>query len=720
MKQVLPALLGLALILGLPTRLWAKAPPQPIAPTIPVADDYFGTRVVDPYRWMEDRHDVRMVAWLHAEDAHARAVLAAIPGIDTMQRRIAAYDAAGDKVTSLQPAGGKLFYLKRPAAEQTAKLYVRDGTDGPERLLLDPDRFAGAGTHGAIDYFAPSPDGMKVAVSISTGGSENGVMHVVDTRSGAILGETIDRVEQARPSWLPDGSGFFYNRFAAIAAGAPETEKYFNSRAMLHRLGTDAAQDAALIGTGIAGAPAVSKVDYPYVVAFPNSCWAVAFVVHGATPAYDVLVAPLAEAVRPGAHWRLIARAEDQVTDAAAIGDRLFILTNRDAPRYKLLELDAATGTLAQARPVVPASARVIQGMSVAQDAIYLQDLDGGVGKLRRFDLGTGSTSEVRAGGQGSVYGLATDPMTAGAVYALSSWLAPERFFAEHDGVAQPLALATAPTIDTSGFVAEEVRVRSWDGTEVPLSIIHRRDIRLDGRNPVWLTGYGAYGAAFTPRFIATYLPLLEDGGVFAVAHVRGGGEFGEDWHMAGFQKTKPNTYKDLIACAEYLDSKGFGSPATTAIQGGSAGGITVGMATTARPDLFRAVFNDVGDNNTLRAEHGTDGAANALEYGSTATRAGFDALYAVDATQHVHAGVAYPAVLLTTGFNDPRVAPFQPGKMTAHLQEATSSGRPVLLRVDFDAGHGIGSTRDQREHELADKIGFLYWQIGRAGYQPN
>jgi prolyl oligopeptidase len=206
---------------------------------------------------------------------------------------------------------------------------------------------------------------------------------------------------------------------------------------------------------------------------------------------------------------------------------------------------------------------------------------------------------------------------------------------------------------------------------------------------------------------------------VYAVAHVRGGGEFGEDWHMAGFQKTKPNTYKDLIAAAEYLHKKGYGSPATTAIQGRSAGGITVGMATTARPDLFRVVFNGVGDNNTLRAEHGTDGEANALEYGSTKTKEGFEALYAVDATQHVKPGTPYPAVLLTTGYNDPRVAPFQPGKMAAHLQAATTSGRPVLLRVDFDAGHGMGSTRSQRERELAEMMAFLYWQIGKPEYQP-
>lgn len=713
------AVTGVALALVAAHAGGASGPmaPQPVAPKIPVVDEYFGTRVVDPYRWMETRSDPRFVAWLKSEDAHARSVLAAIPGIDTLQSRIAAYGGATDRVGGLQPAGGKLFYLKRPAGEQTPKLYVREG-DAPERLLVDPDRYAGAGTHGAIDYFRPAPDGARVAVSISTGGSENGVMHVIETGSGKMLADAIDRVQQGSPSWLPDGSGFFYNRSAAVAPGAPETEKYFNSRAMLHRLGTDATADTPLIGTELPASPAVSKVDYPFVMAFPGSEWAVALIVHGAAPAYDVLVAPLVDVERGHARWRKIAGVEDQVADAQLVGNRLFLLSHKDAPRYRLLALDVAAGDLAHAAAVVPTGERVLQSIAVAKDAIYLQDLDGGIGKVRRLDISSGAIAEVPLP-EGSAAGLSADPTRPGAVLALNSWLSPNRFYSVDARAATPLPLARPPADDTRAYVAEEVRARSWDGTMIPLSIVHRRDVKLNGRNPVWLTGYGAYGVPMTPSYVGSFLPFLEDGGVYAVAHVRGGGEFGEDWHMAGFQKTKPNTYKDLIACAEYLQQRGFGSPTTTAIEGRSAGGITVGMATTARPDLFRVAFNGVGDNNTLRAEHGTDGEANSLEYGSTAIKAGFEALYAVDATQHVRSGTSYPAVLLTTGYNDPRVAPFQPGKMAAHLQAATSSGRPILLRVDFDAGHGMGSTRSQRERELAEQLGFFYWQIGRPGYQP-
>ena len=320
----------------------------------------------------------------------------------------------------------------------------------------------------------------------------------------------------------------------------------------------------------------------------------------------------------------------------------------------------------------------------------------------------------------GTVSAPATDPARPGALFGLQSWLLPSQWFMTNGiATAKPANLAAPWKVDTSAYVAEEVMATAPDGTKIPLSIIHRKDIKLDGTHPTWLTGYGAYGISLLPNYAGLYLPLLEDGGVLAVAHVRGGGEFGEEWHQGGRLLNKPNTYKDFIACANYLVQHGYTSSSDLLIQGGSAGGITVGMALTARPDLFRVVISNVGDSNALRAEYETDGDANAVEYGSVKDKDGFTALASVDALSHVKDGVAYPAVLLTTGINDPRVAPWQPGKMTARLQAATSSGRPVILRVDYDAGHGIGSTKSQRDELVADELAFFYWQIGKAGYQP-
>jgi len=381
--------------------------------------------------------------------------------------------------------------------------------------------------------------------------------------------------------------------------------------------------------------------------------------------------------------------------------------------------LDAANPDWSRARPIAPAGERVVEDIEAASDALYIGDLDGGLSRVRRYDFASGALTDLTLPFDGSVTGPVTDPLRPGALIALQGWVAPQAWFASEGGKVAPLALIPPWSEDVSAYVAEETKIPAPDGTLIPLSIVHRRGLPLDGKAPVWLTGYGAYGISLKPSFAATHLTLLDDGGVMAVCHVRGGGEFGEDWHLAGKLATKPNTWRDLIACAEYLTHHGYGSSATLAIEGRSAGGITVGMAMTERPDLFRVVFSGVGDSNALRAEFETDGAANALEYGSLKTEEGFRALAAVDALSHVKDGAPYPAVLMTTGLNDPRVAPWQPGKMAARLQAATSSGRPVLLLVDTDAGHGVGSTKLQRDRERADQLAFFYWQIGKKGYQP-
>jgi prolyl oligopeptidase len=697
----------------------AAIPPAPVAPVVPVVDDYYGTKVTDDYRWMESRSP-RFVAWMKGQDAHARAVLERIPGRDSLFARIHAHTGGGTSIASVQRAGGHVFYEKRGPADNSFKLYVRETPSAPERLLVDPDRYAApGGPHWAIDYFAPSLDGARIAFGISAGGSENSVIHVLDVTTGHEAAETIDRAEYGSPSWTPDGRGVFYNRLARVAAGVKETEKYLNSRAYLHAVGSDPAADVPLIGADLAGSLPVTPVDVASIATSAGSPWALAVISHGADPALTLYVAPADRVTAAAAPWRKVADVADAVTAYAFHGSRLFLLTHKDASRYKVLEVDAAAPDLAQAKVAVAPGERVIEAIAAAADGLYLTDLDGGLGRMRRLDYASGAVADVALPIEGSVQGPVTDPTAPGVLFGMQGWLAPPAWYrADAAGVAQ-LDLSPPWTEDVSAFESEEVRATAPDGTAIPLSIIRRRDLTLDRTHPVWLRGYGAYGISLNPSFPSRFLAFLEDGGVLAVAHVRGGGEYGEDWHQAGRLLNKPNTYRDFIACAEYLQAHGYGSPATTAIEGGSAGGITVGMALTERPELFRAVLSEVGDSNALRVEHATDGPANSLEYGSTTNRDGFRALYAVDATQHVRAKTPYPAVLLTTGINDPRVAPWQPGKMAAKLEAATSSGRPILLRVDFDAGHGVGSTRAQRDWETTDQLAFFYWQMGKPEYQP-
>ena len=690
----------------------------PVAPREPVVDDYFGTKVTDDYRWMEDRHASSFEQWCRAESRYARSVLDRIPGRDSLQRRIAAHTGGGTTAVQVHQAGGRVFYLKLEPGQDTFKLFVRDGMNGAEILLVDPDRGASSGHHFAIDYFEPSPDGSRIAYGISPGGSEKSVIHILDVATRHEWPEVIDRADYGSPSWRADNRSFYYNRFAKVGPDAGDTDQYLNSRACLHVVGTDPDSDRALIGTGVPGSLPVTPVDYPFIQCTAGSPYVIAVISHGADPAVTAYVARSDTNARLSP-WMMIADVDDAVTAIVPHGDKLYLLTHKNAPRYQVIAVDASSPDVSKTGPVVAPSERVIQEIDASSGALYVRDLDGGLGRLRRYDFASGRLEDVGLPVQGALGGPYLDPRSPVVLAGMVSWLSPPAYYRLDGPDAVRTSIVPPWKEDLSAYTVDEVKAPSWDGTLIPLSIMHRRDIRLDGKNPVWLTGYGAYGSSLPPGFIARYLTLLEDGGVYAVAHVRGGGEFGEEWHLAGRQATKPNSYKDLIACAEYLVKEGYGSPATLAIEGRSAGGITVGMATTARPDLFRVVFNGVGDNNALRCEYGTDGPANSLEYGSTKTEAGFRALYAVDATQHVVAGTAYPAALLTSGFNDPRVAPWQPGKMAAHLQAATTSGRPVLFLVDFDAGHGMGSSKSQRDRELADQLAFLYWQIGRLGYQP-
>lgn len=711
---------ALALVLGVTAGAVGAATPShpPVAPVRPVTENYFGTTVVDPYRWMEDRASPEFIAYMLAQGAYARAVIDSIPGREKLQARVAGHTGGGVLVNQVQTAGGRVFYLRRAPDENTFKLFVREES-GSDRLLIDPDRDAKPGQHFAIDYYAPAPQGDKLAYGISPGGSEHSVIHIVDVTSGKESAETIDRAENGGVSWLPDESAFFYNRMVLLKPGDPDTARYLNSTAYLHRVGEDPGRDTALLGTQAPGSPAVVPADTPFIFVQPGSETALAIISHGSEPALELLLAPLSQASLPAAHWRKVADTPDGVTSVALHGTKLFLLTHKDAPRYRIVALSVADPDWSHSESVVAPGERVVEDMEPASDALYVRDLDGGLGRLRRYDFATGKLTDVALPAQGTVQGPITDPKRPGAFFGMESWVVPAQWYRTGGGQPQKLSLVPPWREDLSAYTSEEVEVPARDGVRVPLSIVHRRDLKLDGKAPLSLTGYGAYGYPAKPALAAARLTLLEDGGVYAVCHVRGGGEFGEAWHQAGMMATKPNTYRDLIDCTRYLHAHGYGSPQTTAIEGGSAGGITVGMAMVEQPELFRAILSRVGDSNALRAEFETDGEANSKEYGSLKTETGFKALFAIDALGHVRDGTAYPAVLLTTGLNDPRVAPWQPGKMAARLQAATSSGRPVLLLVDPDAGHGIGSTKSQRDRETADWLAFFYWQIGWPAYQP-
>ncbi len=704
----------------------APAPTAPpVAPVRPVADQYFGITVTDPYRYMEDLNDPEVEAWFKAQNDYTRGVLDKIPGRDALLKRIQELDQSTPaKVTDVNRVpGGRYFYEKMLANEIVPKLYVRDGLDGQERLLLDPAKYpAPAGSHNSISYYAPSWDGKMVAVGVSAGGSENAIIHILEVDSGKELPETIDRARFGGIGWRTDNRSFFYNRLQKLAPGQPLTDEEEKSIDYLHVVGTDVDKDVPVFGFGLSSRAELVATDLPFVFTTVNSRWAIGVVAHGTLREATMYKAPVDEVGKPDAPWEKICDVGDDVTSLAVHGDELYLLSHKGAPHFKVLRTSISHSDVEHAAVVVPESDHVIKDIEAAQDALYVQETDGILGVLKRVSYQGGTPEEVELPFEGAVGLSGMDERIPGALLVMTSWARAPRIYSFDpqkrtvtDTKLQPLG----PNDDPSDVVSEEVKVKSWDGVMVPLSIVHQRGLKMDGTNPTILWGYGAYGISIDPAFDPTLLGWLEKGGIFALANPRGGGEYGEDWHKGGQKLTKPNTWRDFIACAEYLVDNHYTSPAKLAIQGGSAGGITIGRSITERPDLFAAAIDQVGMSDALRFENTPNGPPNIPEFGSVQTQWGFEDLYAMSAYAHVRDGVHYPAVMLTTGWNDPRVASWQPGKMAARLQAATGSGKPVLLRVEYSAGHGFGSTKVQNDEERADRWSFLLWQFGVAGFQP-
>ena len=715
--SALPVMLGRAFDDAAP-----KAPP--VAPVRPVTDEYFGVKVVDPYRYMENMKDPEVEAWFKAQNDYTRAVLARIPGRDALLAEIKKFDeSAPARVSDVRRLlNGRYFYQKRLASEDVPKIYMRDGLNGEEKLLVDPATFAqSGGPHYSINYYGPSFDGRHIAFGVSPAGSEDAVLRVLDTSTGKETGDVIDRAQFGSPSWLPDGRSFVYNRLQKLGPNAAPTDRYLNSRAYLHVLGRNPDTDPEVFGIGLSSALNVSPADIPFLATVPGSSYVLGIVAHGVQNEITAYAAPLASLDKPGILWRKFCDVDDDVTSFDIHDNDLYLLSHKGASRFKVLHTTLSNPDVAGAEVIVPAGEAVIRNIAAARDALYVQELDGGIGRLLRVPYGSKS-EPVRLPFDGSVTLSATDQRVPGTLLEMASWTKANKIYAydpESQQVTDTKLQPIGPYDDPKDLESVEVKAKSYDGTLIPLSIVYKKGLKLAGSSPTLLEGYGAYGITEDPFFDPRFLAWYNLGGVFAVAHVRGGGEYGEDWHRAGKGLTKPNTWKDFVACGEYLIEHKYTDSAHLGGIGGSAGGITIGRTLTERPDLFAALIDAVPMSDVVRAEFTPNGPPNIPEFGTVKTEDGFKGLYAMSAYHHVKDGTAYPAVMLTTGFNDPRVISWEPGKMAARLEAATSGGKPILLRVDYEAGHGFGSTKTQRQIELADEMSFLLWQFGEPRFQP-
>lgn len=685
-----------------------------------VTEERFGVRLADPYRWME-AEDAELDAWLTAQADRSTKVFDKLPERAAFLARINELTDAATRDPGYRLVGDSVFQMWQPADADVPVLLVRTGDTS--RVLLDPAALPGT-EHNFLDWFAPSPDGRFVACGISQGGSEQSTLRILDVESATLTDDTVPGTFLDPVSWL-DGDSLLGNCVLDKVPGTPKEERYQDSRIILHRLGTPAEDDILILRKGLNANVPLASVDWPLVLAPNESPWLVAVIAHSASGGEvdqeltdcSIYVAPREEVVADPEQcsWRRLSVTADGVLAFAVRGDDMFVVTHRRAPRAELLSVSMSELDLDTAKVLVAEGERALVGVRIVGDHLLLHERDAGLSRFRRVPIDGGDAEDVQLPVDGALLHWVAHPSRAEAYLTLNSWTdAPQVY--RYDG-ASVTATDWLPgsSADFSGIVMTDLRVPARDGTLVPMRVVHKAGLVLDGTNPTILSGYGSYGLVIKHLFAPDMLAWYERGGVYAVAALRGGGEYGREWHLAGRGPNKENTITDMIDCAEYLIRERYTSPRRLAGQGGSAGGIPTGGALIRRPDLWAVMVMKVPVTNTTRMEFTENGPLNVPEFGSSLTESGLRDLLITDSYLRVEDGTPYPAVVITAGRNDPRVVVWQPGKMAARLQAATSSDRPVLFRVDAHAGHGMGSTQTQRNEQTADILAFLWHEFGMS-----
>jgi prolyl oligopeptidase len=583
------------------------------------------------------------------------------------------------------------------------------------KVIFDPNAASAKGSL-AVDFYVPSFGDKYVAAALSENGSEDSAAHIFEVATGKELPDVVPRVNFATAggsiAWKGDDSGFYYTRFPQ-GNERPAEDANFYQQVYFHRLGTDPTQDTYVIGKDF---PRIAEIQ---LHSSDNGQWLIAAVANGDGGEFAHYV------MDASGQWTQVTHFADGIVAVKPGPDAaLYMLSRKDAPRGQILRLALAKLDLANAKVIVPQtsgspsdeSARAsIEDFVVAPGHLYVSDVIGGPSRIRAFDLQGHPLPGPPLPPVSAVYQMV--PTRAGdVIFSISTYLEPSAWYRFDAATGKTVRTALFRTSPIHFDDAEVVRefATSKDGTRVPVNIIRRRGTRLDGSNPTVLEGYGGYGVNMEPYFLGAFTRAwLDQGGVYVIANLRGGGEYGEEWHQQGRLTKKQNVFDDFIACAEHLIERKYTSTAHLAILGGSNGGLLMGAAFVQRPDLFRAVVSYVGIYDMLRVELDPNGAFNVTEFGTVKNPDQFKALYAYSPYHHVKDGTAYPAILFLTGENDHRVNPMESRKMTARLQAATSSGRPILLRTSSNAGHGIGTAADERIEEDADVLSFLFDQLG-------
>jgi prolyl oligopeptidase len=787
----------------------------PVAEIDPIAEDFHGTRVIDNYRWLEDGTSPQTKKWVEEEMSYTRAILDPLPGREAIHKRLTELLSIGS-VTPPVIAGRYYFYTKREGMQNQPVLYVRenpharhglsgeseiptlsqsarkdgaptsddeeksplkptpglngapdDSVVGPDRVLVDANQLAADGTI-ALDWFQPSDDGKYVAYGTSASGSEMSTLHVIETKTGTILPDTIERTRAASIAWLHDDSGFYYTRYPN-KGDVPEGQEMYNRHVFYHQLGDDVVHDDKIFGEGR------DPEDWPGVALSNDGNWLLIEVEQGWTKS-ELYLMDLRKNTPP----TRVTTGKEFLYHGEVYDGKLYITTNEDAPRYRLFVTNAGDYERADWKEIIPQTDAVLQGVAVYGGKLFAQYEQNATSQLKLFDLNGIKISDIALPAIGTVFGTGGKWDRDEAFFGFQSFTVPPSIYrvdlkavggasepqglkpssssgssgaAEsratsnpRDGAAgdrailgsmsdnnptqaknglewgthlSPISLWTkvdAPSIDPSAYEVAQEWFQSKDGTRVPMFVVHKKGLVKNGKNPTLLTAYGGFNVSLTPTFSRTAYLWMERGGVYAVANLRGGAEFGEDWHRAGMLDKKQNVFDDMIAAAEHLIAAKYTDSRHLAIQGGSNGGLLMGAMITQRPDLFRAVVCAVPLLDMLHYQNFQIAKLWIPEYGTAENAQQFKWLYAYSPYHHVKEGVEYPAILFMTADTDTRVDPMHAKKMAAEMQAEAKNGasktRPILLRIESKAGHGAGKPVTKQIEEYTDVYSFLWWQV--------
>ena len=677
-------------------------------PKKPVTDEYQGIKVEDPYQWLEQDDAAEVKTWSDAQNTRTRAYLDQLPDREMVEKTLTDWFAkTSPSYSSLVSRPGVLFAMKFQPPKQQPMLVTLNSADDlkSEKVLLDPNAMDAKGTT-AIDWFVPSLDGKMVAVSISQGGSEDGSLHFYDVATGKALPDTIAHVQYATAAgsaaWNADGSGVYYTRYPRKGE-RPDSDLNFYQQVYFHKLGTPDASDTYSTGKDF---PRIAEIELETAR-------------DGKTMVAEVKNGDGGEVAHylfgPDGTWKQLTQFSDEVKRARMGRDNaLYLISRKDAPHGKILRMLLDKPELASAVTIVPASDAVIEGIVPTEKALYVEDLLGGPSQIRRFDLDGKDEKLIPIPKISAVQGmLALEDNSL--LFNDVSFTQPAAWFRFVEGKPAPVKTALVSTSPVSFDDIEVTResATAKDGTKIPLNIVRKKGTKLDGQNPTLLYGYGGYNVSESPSFSFPRRLWFDRGGVYVVANIRGGGEFGEEWHKAGNLTKKQTVFDDFAAAAEYLIKQKWTNPQKLALQGGSNGGLLMGALITQHPELMRAVVSSVGIYDMLRVELAPNGAFNVTEFGTVKDPEQFKALYAYSPYHHVVDGTKYPAILMMTGANDGRVAPYHSRKMVARLEEANKSDKPILLRTSSSAGHGIGTALSERIKQFSDIYSFLFAQLG-------